>query len=272
MIRKILLFTLLTVATAFPARAQSDIYCISSAKLAEMRQQLSAQNSDLQRAYNELFQILVAKNENGQVAGAGCVTQQELAQICKNVWDNDTEMCETFIYAIMTEPASDKFSPLQYSIQLKKTDFNDIDPDAFNQAVNKSVARRRQKNIPSKLQNMGTVFLEQARAKQINPFISAAISLYESSRGTSPLARNKNNIAGLGGPGHWMSFNSVPDSIASQAKTLHSKVIAGKTNLNSLACSGSYCATNTGPWFRDVSSIVKELYRYYNAIIQSKKK
>lgn len=269
MTRKILFFTLLSLCV-LPAHAQSDLYCFSSEKLTEMRDEMSAQTEDMQRAYNELFEILLAKNESGSVADAGCVTQEELAQICKNVWDDDTQSCETFIYKIMTEPHRNNFSVLEYSINLKKTDFDDIDPDAFSAAFNKAVARRRDKSIPSKLQDMGPVFLAQAQEKQLNPFISAAISLYESGRGASSLARRNNNIAGLGGPGRWMSFSTVPDSIATQARTLRNKVESGKTDLNKLACSGSYCATNTGPWFRDVSSIAKELYRYYNAIIQNK--
>ncbi len=272
MIRKILLLVML-ICAVLPAHAETDTYCFSSAKLTEMHDQLSTQTPDMQRAYNELFQVLLTKNENGSVDNAGCVTQQDLAQICKNVWGDNTETCETFLYAIMTEPQSDNFIPLEYSHKLKFTesDFALIDSDAFNQAVNKAVARRRDRSIPSKLQDMGTVFLTEAQEKQINPFISAAISLYESGRGTSRLARTKNNIAGLGGPGRWMTFTSVPDSIATQAKVLQRNVNNGKTDLNKLACSGAYCATNTSPWFRDVSSVAKELYRYYNAIIQGKK-
>lgn len=270
MMRKLLFFTLLACVVS-PVRAGTDVYCISATKLTEMHEGLLQQSKNMQQAYNELFAILVAKDESGSVDTAGCVTQADLAQICKNVWDNNTEACETFIYTIMTEPKQGDFTPLQYSTLIYKTDFSDIDPDAFSQAFNKAVARRAKRSVPSKLQDMGPVFLAQAKEKQLNPFISAAISLYESGRGVSPLARSKNNIAGLGGPGRWMSFSTVPDSIASQARTLHKKVEAGKTNLNSLACSGSYCATNTGPWFRDVSSVAKELYRYYNAIVQGKK-
>lgn len=270
MMRKLLFFTLLACAVS-PVRAGTDVYCISSEKLIEMRDGWAQLNPDMQQAYNELFAILITKNESGSSDTAGCVTQADLAQICKNVWGDNTEACETFIYTIMTDPKQANFNPLQYSTLLYKTDFSDIDPDAFSQAFNKAVARRAKRSVPSKLQDMGPVFLAQAKEKKLNPFISAAISLYESGRGASPLARAKNNIAGLGGPGRWMSFSTVPDSIASQAQTLHKKVESGKTNLNSLACSGSYCATNTGPWFRDVSSVAKELYRYYNAIIQGKK-
>lgn len=270
MTRKILLFACLICATA-SAYAQPDSFCISSAKLTEMHNEMQSQSPDMQRAYTELFEILLAKSESDSIDNAGCITQQELAQICKNVWDDNTEICETFIYSIMTEPQQSAFTILTYTTQLPKTDFDDIDPDAFKQAVNKAVARRRDKSIPSKLQDMGPTFLEQAKEKQINPFISAAISLYESGRGSSSLARNNNNIAGLGGPGKWMKFTTVSDSIATQAKTLQNKVAAGKRSLEELACSGSYCATNTGPWFRDVSSVAKELYRNYNTIIQTKK-
>lgn len=267
MIRKILFFTLLTCAT-LPAYAESDMYCISSDKLTEMHNELSDLPQDMQRAYNELFEILIAKNESGTIRLAGCITQEDLAQICKNVWDEAIEPCETFIYSIMTEPARANFKPLESSLVLSKTDFSDIDPEAFGQAFNKAVFR---KSTNSKLKDMGPVFLEQAKEKRINPFVSAAISLYESGRGTSQLARTKNNIAGLGGPGKWMTFETVPDSIAKQASVLSGNVAKGRTTLNKLACSGAYCATDTNPWFRDVSSIAKELYRYYNAIVQGKK-
>lgn len=271
MMRKLLFFTLLA-SFASPVRAADpSVYCISSGKLIEMRDELAQQNPDMQPAYDELFALLIVNDESGSSDTAGCVTQADLAQICKNIWGDNTEACETFIYTIMTEPKQANFNPLQYSTVLYKTDFSDIDPDAFSQAFNKAVARRAKRNVPSKLQDMGPVFLAQAQEKHLNPFISAAISLYESGRGTSSLAQTKNNIAGLGGPGKWMSFPAVSDSIASQAQTLRRKVESGKKDLNSLACSGSYCATNTGPWFRDISSVTKELYRYYNAIIQGKK-
>ena len=269
MIRKILLLSLL-ICPISQAKAQADKYCIPSAKLTQMRDQMPSLNQDMQRAYNELFYILLKNNESGDIANAGCVTQQDLAQICKNVWDDNTEMCETFIYNIMDTPAGD-VQPLPYLDYLAQTDFSTIDPDVFNQAVNKAVARRKRKNVPSKLQNMGSVFLDQAKEKQINPFISTAIALYESDRGTSNIARTRNNIAGLGGPGKWLTFATVPDSIAKQAATLQNKIANGKTDLRTLACSGSYCSTNTTPWFKNVSSIAKELYRHYNAILQGQK-
>lgn len=269
MIRKILFFTLLT-CVALPSYAVSDKYCISSDKLAEMHNQLSEQPEDMQRAYNELFEILIINNESGTIDNAGCVTQEDLAQICQNVWDAATEPCETFIYAIMTEPANGNFKPLEYSQELTKTDFSDIDPDVFSEAFNKTIARRLYSNIPSKLQDMGPVFLEQAQEKQLNPFISAAISMYESGRGTSNVARTKNNIAGLGGPGKWITFETVPDSIAKQASVLSGNVDKGRTTLNKLACSGAYCATNTSPWFKDVSSVAKELYKNYNTLLNKK--
>lgn len=270
MIRKILFSTLL-ICTTLAAHAQTETLCLSSAKLAEMREEMPSLDADMQNAYNELFSIMLTKDESGSIDNAGCIEQSDLAQVCKNTWDTDTEKCETFVYNVTTEARRNNFKPLAYSTELRQTDFSNIDPDVFNQAVNKAVARRSQKSTPSKLQNMGTTFLEQAKEKQLNPFVSAAISLYESNRGTSSLARTKNNIAGLGGPGRWMSFATVPDSIASQAKTLYNKVESGKRTLHQLACSGSYCATNTSPWFQNVSSITKELYRFYNSILQNKK-
>lgn len=270
MIRAILLLSLLT-CPMLPAMAQADKYCIPSEKLTKVRETMSTMGADMQRAYNELFEILLQNNESGNIDNAGCVTQQDLAQICKNVWDNDTEMCEAFIYDIMGPiPQNNSYELLEYSDLLNKTNFDDIDAEAFNQAVNKTLARRRDKHIGSKLQDMGTVFLEQAKEKQINPFISAAISMYESTYGTSTKAHKLNNIAGLRNAGGYIKFASVPDSIASQAATIQN--FSNTKELNALAKSGHYCAKSVATkWASDVRSIARVLYRNYNAIVQSKK-
>lgn len=270
MIQKILLFFCLMCIT-LPSHAQTDVFCISSEKLTEMHNQMPSLNPDMQQAYTNLFEILLNQNESDTTNNAGCISQQDLAQICKNVWGDNTEMCETFIYIIMTSPQQTNLKILNYSPELSQVNFDDINPDIFNQAVNKCAARGRNQHIPSKLQNMGTVFLDQAKEKHINPFIFAAISLYESNRGRSGLAINNNNIGGLRNSKGWMKFDSVPDSIATQAKTLQNKVLSGKTTLSILSSSGSYNQTNRSQWFNHVSSIAKELYRNYNEIIQKNK-
>lgn len=270
MIRTIILLSLLT-CPLFPAIAQEDKYCIPSAKLTQMRDKMPTLESNMQRAYNELFELLLQNNESDDIDNAGCVTQQDLAQICKNVWDDDTETCEAFIYDIMDPiPQNNNYELLEYSGLLNKTNFDDIDAEAFNQAVNKTLARRRDKHIGSKLQDMGTAFLEQAKEKQINPFISVAISMYESTYGTSTKARKLNNIAGLRNAGGYIKFASVPDSIASQAATIQN--FSNTKELNALAKSGHYCAKSVATkWASDVRSIARVLYRNYNAIVQSKK-
>lgn len=273
MIRKpIYLLIAMCMMPMFGARGASDVYCISSEKLTEINDQKSSAPDDMQRAYDELLNLLINKDASSDPSTAGCVTSSELAQICKNIWDNTVSKCEDFIYSIIdrTTVSDQPLGPISPSTVLALTDFSKIDPVIFNQAFNKAVARRGQKNIPSKLQDKGDAFLSAAQETQINPFISAAISLYESGRGTSPLARNKNNIAGLGGPGRWMSFETVEDSIQRQAVTLQNKVKKGQKTLQSVACAGSYCATNTGTWLNHVSSVVKELYRFYNSLISGK--
>lgn len=265
MTRKTLFFTLLLCA-ALPAHAQTtDRYCISAEKLTQMHDQVPYKNPDPQRAYQKLFEILVAKNDS--IQNAGCFTKFDMAQICKSVWDNDTDSCEKFVYEVTEEPAKADFKPLTYSDLLEKTDFSDIDANAFQKALNKSLARRREKHIPSKLQDMGTVFVEQAKEKQINPFLAAAIAMYESTYGTSAKARNLNNIAGLRGGNGYIRFKDVPDSIATQASTLRTW-IATKT-LGGLANSGHYCEKVVASrWTADVASIARVLYRNYNAILQ----
>lgn len=267
MIRKIILFTLL-ICTVFPVYAETDKFCFSSTKITEMRNQAS-QNSDTQRAYDDLLQRMVAKNESGSTSDAGCVTPMDLAQTCRNVWNSLTEACETFISSIITPgPAKTAFNPLQYSNILHKTNFSDINPDVFQKAFNKTLARRRDKNIPSKLQDMGTTFLEQAKEKQIDPFLTTGISMYESTYGTSPNSRNKNNIAGLVGANGYLTFPTVQASIAKQAETIQ-KWITASTTLSDLAHSGHYCAKRVATkWAADVSSIARVLYKNYNAILQ----
>ncbi len=179
-------------------------------------------------------------------------------------------MCEAFIYEIMTPPRQNNYAVLEYSGVLTKKDFDDINPTAFAQAVNKTLARRRDKHIQSKLQDMGLVFLEQAKQKQLNPFITVAISMYESTYGTSKKAREINNIAGLQGANGYIKFNNVPDSIASQAATVQK--LSYTKELNGLANSGHYCAKYVASkWAADVRSIARTLYRNYNAILQSSK-
>ncbi|MCM1294655.1 MAG: glucosaminidase domain-containing protein [Muribaculaceae bacterium] len=274
MIRKPIYFLIaMCMMPMFNAFGASDIYCISSEKLTEINEQKSSAPDDMQRAYDELLNLLISKDAaSSDPSTAGCVTSSELAQICKNIWDENTTKCEDFIYSIIdhTTMLEQMFGPMSPSTVLAFSDFSKIDPEIFNQAFNKAVARRGQKNVPSKLQDKGDAFLSAAQQTQINPFVSAAISLYESGRGTSPLARSKNNIAGLGGPGRWMSFTTVEDSIQRQAITLQNKVKKGQKTLESVACAGSYCATNTNTWLNHVSSVVKELYRFYNSLISGK--
>ena len=267
MIRKILLFTLLGFA-ALPARANDDQFCFSSAKLTQMRNQISALTQDSQHAYNELFQIMVAKNESGTPSNAGCISIADIAQICKNIWENNTEKCENFVYDITTEPAKANFKTLTYTDVMKKTDFSDINPEIFAKAFDKAVARRRYKNIPSKLQNMAPEFLAQAKQNQVNPFLITGITLWESGRGTSSLAREKNNIAALGGPGKWKSFSSVPDCIAYLANLMHDYIQNGKTTLTTIGA--SYCPGCT-TWPSNIGTVSKEVYRFYNTFLQESK-
>ena len=91
MIRKILLFTVLVFA-ALPAHAQEITYCISSDKLVNMHNQMSLLKPEMQRAYNELFDLLISQTLSTNTDNAGCVTKEELAQICKNVWGNDLSL------------------------------------------------------------------------------------------------------------------------------------------------------------------------------------
>ena len=269
MIRKMLFLPLMLIAT-LPAHAQTDRYCIPSEKLTDMHNTVSSMAPLMQQAFHELLEVLMKKNETGNVSDAGCVTQEELAQICKNTWDNNIDQCQEFVYNIASAPQNVAYKTIQVSFNIQQKDFSNINPDIFAQSVNTAVARRRFKSIPSKLQDTGKYFIQYDAEKQINPFIAAAIALYESNRGTSALAREKNNVAGLGGK-PWLSFDTVPDCIAKQAETLLNQYNKGYTTLKILAEKGQYTVTNRQGWLRDVSSITHELYRSYNATVGKKK-
>lgn len=268
MMRKILFFTVLLCA-ALPAYAQTpDEYCMSSELLTKIREEAQSKDVQTQHAYMNLFGLMLSKAKKDPRT-AGCVTPQELAQVCKSVWGDDKEKCEVFVYDITEQIAKSKLTKLAFTDTMRKTEFDDIDPDVFKKAFDAALARRRYKSIPSKLQNMSNVFLEEAEKNNVNPFLTAAISMWESDRGTAGHARTKNNVAGLGGPGKWMKFTSVPDCIAYQSKTLNGYVNEGLTNLTKIG--GKYCE-KCSEWPGKTASIGRELYRNYNRFLEQSTK
>lgn len=151
------------------------------------------------------------------------------------------------------------------SFATAQSDFSKINDNLFAKAFNQALTTQLRKSgktlDSSKLKDQGGTFLYQAKQHNLNPFVSSAIAFYESTYGTSPAARNKNNIAGLMSGGKTVTYNSVPDSIAAQARSLRNFYIdkRGNTEINNMTYDGG-----TTKWKKDVTSITKLLYKTYN--------
>lgn len=75
------------------------------------------------------------------------------------------------------------------------------------------------------LVGMGDAFAAAEQAYGVNSLFLISLCEFESANGTSSLARNRNNLAGLGGQGNWASFSSFEDCIDYLADLLSSRYL-----------------------------------------------
>lgn len=149
----------------------------------------------------------------------------------------------------------------------------EYDGEVLNQALNNLL---RKKN--SKLKNTAMAFIASAQKdslkNKLDPFVIIAISMLESGHGTSKIAQSKNNIGGLGGPGHWLKFNTVEDSIDCVARTINKRISEGYKTIGSIGRSGRYCSEKKqqAGWIRDVTYIAESLRKEYNRLLAQKYK
>lgn len=116
-------------------------------------------------------------------------------------------------------------------------------------------------NKTNPIKNKAAVFLNKAEKYNVNPVLLMAISMAESSRGTSVAARTKNNIGGIMGRKGLRKFPKVEDCIEAMAETVakHHKESHLNT-LEELGRSGKYCDKSVAEkWIKHVMFYVKKL-------------
>ena len=72
---------------------------------------------------------------------------------------------------------------------------------------------------------LGETFSRAEQEYGVNALFLISICEFESANGTSSLARNRNNLAGLGGSGNWASFSSFEDCVEYLAELLSSEYL-----------------------------------------------
>ena len=110
------------------------------------------------------------------------------------------------------------------------------------------------------LYGKGKSFIESGEKHHVNPSVLVAIAMHESGRGTSSMARNRNNIGGLIGKNGALRFNKVEDCIESMAKTIEKHTKNDILTIEQLGRSGKYCAKSVGDsWADDVVFYINKL-------------
>ena len=110
------------------------------------------------------------------------------------------------------------------------------------------------------LYGKGKSFIESGEKHHVNPSVLVAIAMHESGRGTSSMARNRNNIGGLIGKNGALRFNKVEDCIESMAKTIEKHTKNDILTIEQLGRSGKYCAKSAGDrWAEDVVFYINKL-------------
>lgn len=118
------------------------------------------------------------------------------------------------------------------------------------------------------LNGKGGVFIAKAREKGVNPVVLMAISLHESARGASVLAKEKHNIGGIMVkrgkkyvPKHFSNVNVCIADMSDILKT-HNQA-SGIQTVKDLAYAGKYCAKSEAKeWINAVMYYVNQLQEF----------
>lgn len=129
----------------------------------------------------------------------------------------------------------------------------------LNNALNDILLKKNLKTNPIK--NKAGVFIAKADKYRVNPVLLMAISMAESSRGTSTAAITKNNIGGIMGRHGLRKFTKVDDCIEIMAETISKHHNDSKINtLEELGYSGKYCNKAVAKeWIKHVMFYIKKL-------------
>lgn len=77
-----------------------------------------------------------------------------------------------------------------------------------------------EQKLPSAMKGLGPVFQKYGKQYDIDPNLLAAVSMHESAKGTSRAFRQGNNAMGVSNSSGPVNFDSLEDSIATQARKL----------------------------------------------------
>lgn len=116
----------------------------------------------------------------------------------------------------------------------------------------------------SVLKGKAKAFIEAGKKYNIDPRALLAIVMCESTRGTSSVALNKNNVGGLRGSKGYITFESVDASIDKIAEILSKRYNQGLTTLTKIGQSGKYCAKSaSAAWIKEGNSYLSSFNKYY---------
>ncbi len=101
------------------------------------------------------------------------------------------------------------------------------------------------------LYGKGKSFIESGEKHHVNPSVLVAIAMHESGRGTSAMAKTRNNIGGLIGKKGAIKFDRVEDCIESMARTIEKHTKNDILTIEQLGRSGKYCAKSVGDRWAD---------------------
>lgn len=120
----------------------------------------------------------------------------------------------------------------------------------LNHFIEKLIPAKKGRKDYNPLYNKGESFIRIGKKYNINPSVLAAISMIESSRGTSVLALKKNNVGGLNTK---RKFKDVEECIEKMAEILDKRYKEGTRTVKEIGLSGKYCAKEAGEhWAKNV--------------------
>lgn len=126
--------------------------------------------------------------------------------------------------------------------------------------ISRLLEKTRGDKTKNPLYGKGKSFIESGEKHHVNPSVLVAIAMHESGRGTSSMARNRNNIGGLIGKNGALRFNKVEDCIESMAKIIEKHTKNNILSIEQLGHSGKYCAKSAGDrWAEDVVFYINKL-------------
>lgn len=121
---------------------------------------------------------------------------------------------------------------------------------------NKSAAELN-KHLSGVLAGKGEVFLEAERRYGVNAAFLIAICKLESGNGKSRLAKQQNNVGGMGGQGNFKTYASVDDCIFDIAKNISQGKYYFRQGKKTIAQIGpTYCDSR---WASQVSGIMDQI-------------